>query len=143
MLFASIIAISCASSKLEETPPFQVISAKYYFHNTSKSIHIKYETTENIKFDSISFHGHKAKAITQKREGSTYVLAEFNNILKSDLVLDNNPVKEFNNAVPNVNKLPFNLKNDEAILSYKINNKIRYYKISGVLRGENPLEDKN
>lgn len=144
ILVLGITVLSCSSINFDKKAPFSVISSTYNItKNNSKSIYIKYSAEKNIEFDSIYFQNQRAKAKIENLEDGNYVFAVFPRVIKPDLVLDNNPVKELNNPIPNLEKFPFELKNNEAIISYKIKNSIHYYKISNVLGGEKSLENEN
>ena len=54
------------------------------------------------------------------------ISTNFNN----GFVLDKNPIKELHNPLPNFQKFPFKLKKNEAIISYKVDKKIKYFRIS-------------
>ena len=52
------------------------------------------------------------------------IIGHFNtSTRKRDLVLDSDPKKEINNKIPDFKKIPFELEENEAILSYQLNGK--------------------
>jgi hypothetical protein len=60
------------------------------------------------------------------------VVGYFISVETSDIIFDANPVKEMHNSVPTIKKIPFQLKENEAVISYKIKGKIKYFKIASV-----------
>jgi hypothetical protein len=52
--------------------------------------------------------------------------------LNSDLILDINVAKEIKNSVPELKKFPFELKDNEAVLSYRLGGKTNYFKIKNI-----------
>ena len=138
ILIIGIIVKSCISVKFDKKPPFRVMKSTYNVDvSNSKSIYIEYSAQKNIQYDSIFFQKQRAKLEAKNLDGITYVFAVFPSITKPDLVLDNNPVKELNNPIPKLEKFPFELKFDEAIISYKLKNKLHFYKVTNVVKGEN------
>lgn len=134
-LLLGITVVCCSSVKFDKKPPFRVTKSTYNIDvSNSKSIYIEYSTQNNIQFDSIFFQKQKAKLEAKNLDGITYVFAVFPSLEKPDLVLDNNPVKELNNPIPKLEKFPFKLKDNEAVISYRVNNKTIYYKIGNLQR---------
>lgn len=138
LFFLLIIGFSqCGSSKFENDPPFLILSAVVY-NNPEKletNIYIRYKGYHNesfIEFDSIFFKKQKVKIDIKTMRGLTYVYGVFKKSIQRNLVLDSNPIKEINNPVPDIKKFPFKLNENEAVLSYIINGKLKYYKIKSL-----------
>lgn len=130
----TIILIQCTSVKFSNSNPFKVKSAIY---TTNGNVKIYYNSANTIVFDSIFFNGKKRKVKLNKNEKGTYLTASFNNSLISlkDLQLHKNPAKEYGNTPPipiKDKKIPFKLKENEAVISYKINGKTNYYKVKNL-----------
>ncbi|PQJ68888.1 hypothetical protein [Polaribacter butkevichii] len=138
-LCIALFYLQCASSHLEKQPPFSILSSTYYsaLSNTTKDtfseIHIKYTSKNNINFDSLYFRKNKIKLKIKDIKGNKYAYATFkkNNLLK-DFTLDANPIKELENPIPISEQFPFNLKENEAVISYQHKGKTNYYKIKNV-----------
>ena len=87
-----------------------------------------------IKLDSIFFRNRKAEL---KRDTNS-LLPFFVGIMilpntEKDYILDKNPVKEYGNKPPNtLLNIPFELKNNEAIVSYIYEENTYYYKIEKI-----------
>ena len=66
--------------------------------------------------------------------GKTLLIGHINTLKRQnrDLILDTDVTKELKNTLPDVKKIPFELKEDEAILSYKLGDKINYFKIEDI-----------
>lgn len=140
LFFLLIIGFSqCGSSKFENKPPFLILSSLVY-NNPEKSetnIYIRYRgyPSENfIEFDSIYFQKKKVKTETKTIGGLTYVYGVIKKSIQKNLVLDSNPIKEINNPIPEIKNIPFSLKENEAVLSYIIHGKTKYYKIKLVIK---------
>jgi hypothetical protein len=148
MKFLSIIAIlfcftQCGSLKLEENPPFKITSAVYTnFSGGQKgvsgmNVKIMYTANETIEFDSIYFSKRIVKLEIQKGNDIKMIIGHFNtSTINRDLVLDANPKKEINNKVPEIKEFPFDLEDNEAIISYIINDKRKYFKIKSIKKGK-------
>lgn len=142
MKILSILAIvfsftQCGSTKFEQNPPFSIEKAEYYGwvggQPGVRGINVKIQLKENsaIAFDSLYF---KNRATKVEINSATLLVANYNTSKKnaSDIILDVDPKKEIKNEVPKLNKFPFELKNNEAVLSYQLGGKTHYYKINDV-----------
>lgn len=145
MKFLSIIAIlfsftQCGSIKLENNPPFKFKKASY--NNwvggqpgvSGTIVEIELGESSNIDFDSIFFRNKSTKVEINTSNGKTLLIGHFNTSKRQnrDLILDADVTKEMKNTLPDVKKFPFELKKDEAILSYKLGDKINYFKIEDI-----------
>ena len=139
MKFLSILALlfgftQCASSKFETNPPFVINSAEYYGwvggQPGAGGINVKIKLKENsaIDFDSIYF---KNKSTKIHKRVPSILTANFNTSKNNpaDVIMDLDPKKELKNKLPKPDKIPFELKDNEAVISYKLNGEIRYFKI--------------
>jgi hypothetical protein len=132
----------CGSLKFENNPPFKILTVTYQNdYEVSKIfgetvVKISYTSTKEISFDSIYFNNKIAKLEfasfnSNKRLIGILKNSNFNN----GFVLDKNPIKELHNPLPNFQKFPFKLKKNEAIISYKVDKKIKYFRISDLKKG--------
>jgi hypothetical protein len=64
------------------------------------------------------------------------VIANFVSAIKPDIILDVNSSKEINNTVPENKKLPFELNRNEAIISYSLKGKTKYFKVKSIKKGK-------
>jgi hypothetical protein len=139
-LFIVIIGFSqCGSLKLEENPPFKIISSvsKNWVGGQPgvKGINVKitYTTDKVIEFDSIYYSKKVAKLELNQSNNRKMIIGYFNtSTRKNDIILASNSKKEINNTVPEIKNFPFQLKEDEAINSYKIKGKIKYFKVTSI-----------
>lgn len=143
----SILAITfllyqCGSTKLEENPPFTITSAIYNNWaggqpgNKGITVNIVYTSNYTIKFDSIYFSKRIAKLESNKNKEKKTISANFRSSVKPDIILDKNTSKEINNAVPIHKKFPFELKQNEAIISYIVKGKTKYFKVKSFKKGK-------
>ena len=144
ILFGSALLLGfsqCATSKeiskkLQINTPFSIEKATYTDwvsgvkgggSGTNVIVTIKDIDSNNIEIDSLYFRGLKVKVEIKE---SSYI-GRFNSSInqRKDKVLHSEPKKEFGNQVPIMEKeFPFELKNDEAVLSYKEKGKRKFYK---------------
>ncbi|MEZ4857300.1 MAG: hypothetical protein R2781_00645 [Flavobacteriaceae bacterium] len=137
--------VSCAGGKdilFEKTPPFTVQSA--YFQKwiagvqgggSGTNVHITLgNTNEEILINDI-FFGDKVAKATQDPNNSESYHANFLNENNRDLIMDSNPIKESENLP--IEKSPFTLESNEAVVSYTFKGEIQYYKIPNL--EEKPL----
>ena len=89
----------------------------------------------SIKLDSVYFRG-KAAKLEIKSSGDVVYIAKFLSSLntKQDIIMSSNPKAEYGNKLPVIQeKIPFELKDTECVISYKKGNKTQYFKITNVL----------
>jgi hypothetical protein len=145
MKFLSIIAIlfsftQCGSIKLDNNPPFKIEKALYnnWFGGqpgvSGTKIEIELKENSSIAFDSIFFRNKSTKVEIKTTSKKTLLIAHFNTSKRQnrDLILDVDVTKEIKNTLPEVKKFPFDLKENEALISYKVGNEIKYFKIENV-----------
>jgi len=146
MKFVALILIAvaftqCKSVKFDKHPPFKVTDAA--FSNwvgglpgvSGIKVIIAYKTDTDVAFDSIFFANRKTKVELQKMNDKLYLIGHFDTSTvtnKEDLILHRNSNKELQNKVPNVNKLPFKLKENEAVISFKEGDKTKYVKVKKI-----------
>ncbi|MFD2916991.1 hypothetical protein [Psychroserpens luteus] len=91
---------------------------------------------KSVRLDSAYFRGKAVKfEIREANEGLLYVgrfKTEFNQP-KQDMIMSSDPNKEYGNQLQKkTSAIPFELKDDECVVSYIKDGKILYYKISNV-----------
>ena len=142
---------SCTSQKkLQNNPPFVVEEPTIHKWKTSieendsgiqVKIPIRQLVEEDITFKNLYFRGKIAKITIENSNGIKYVTANFltEKLQKPDIIMHSNPKKEVGNQAPKLNKdkeieFPFELADDEAVLSYVAMNgeKLKYTKVIGI-----------
>lgn len=142
ILIIAITLIQCGSSKFVDNPPFTVNSA--FFTEwvggqpgvSGTNVVVNYTSSEDIKFDSIYFRNRVEKLQDKGMNDQKTIVGYFTNPVKEDIIIDKNPTKELNNRPPNQKKNPFDLKENEAVISFKEGDKTKYYKISSLEKKE-------
>jgi hypothetical protein len=143
----SILAIifllyQCGSAKFEENPPFTITSAIYNNWtggqpgNKGMTVNITYTSIYKMKFDSIYYSNKIVKLESNKTKEKKMISANFVSSVKPDMILDKNTSKEIHNVAPTIKKFPFELKQNEAIISYIIKGKTKYFKVKSVKKGK-------
>src|SRR5690606_23958937 len=86
---------------------------------------------KEIKLDSLYFRNHKVSLTkVDSDENSDFIGIFETYTMPHDYILDSDPKQEFGNTPQvTISKLPFELNDIEAIVSYFYKNKINYYKI--------------
>ena len=138
LVFSSVLAAvlfsSCASNnKLQERAPAQFDQA--YFTSTTNSLQlfipVKAIQPNRINLDSVYFRGMKSPLGIDPANTSVYTA--YFNAGNKDLIMSSDPAEEYANKMPQMLvKVPFELKEDEAVIVFKENNKRKYYKITGI-----------
>jgi len=146
-VLAIIFTLSqCGSINFERNPPFEINSAAYFSWVggqpgiSGMNVKISYTSDKNIQFDSIYFRKRSAKLEVSNTKDQKMITGHFNtSSQKREFVMELNPVKEMKNEIPNITSFPFKLNENEAIISYKIKDKKKYFKIKTVKKGERIL----
>lgn len=146
-LFASVVLFafySCAGGKdagysFEQEPPF-TLGTVYYQDwvagvregGSGTNVHINIDSyTEDVVILNIFFSNKKEKAQNSPQNLDQYV-GYFKKKGRPDIVMDGDPIKEAQNTPPEA--FPFQLKHNEAVLSYRHNNEVKYVKINNMER---------
>ena len=135
----------CSSTqKLQEKAPLELGEVYYQTWvagiqggGSGINIFIPIESNKNnIKLDSVYFKGRQAKL---EFSNKSLFMGRFNSTanLKNDIIMSNEPYAEYGNKAPELpKKNPFNLNDNECVVSYKHINTIKYFKISNILKKE-------
>lgn len=133
---------SCSSAKeiAQNQPPFKILKSTYTSWVGGQPgvkgvmVYIEIDNPE-ILLDTVYFRNAKSPLErAQNSKGEKYV-GHFSFPEKErDLVLHSDATKEFGNQVPDISqKIPFELKSNEAVISYNYNGKINYFKIDNLI----------
>jgi hypothetical protein len=140
--FTFFILSSCGSAKdkntheFQEYKPFKILEATY--NSTldeqigKRSIHIEITIDNpNIKLDAVYFRNSKSELKLETNSSNQLFVG---NIYKKrsnkDYNLAIDSTKEFGNVAPDISsKIPFELKKNEAVVSYYFKDKKYYFKI--------------
>lgn len=90
----------------------------------------------NIMLDSVFFKGKQVKL--EYRNNSIFI-GRFKTSInqKHDVVMSSNRLAEYENKVPELTtRSPFQLKEDECVVSYRLKNKVHYFKIDNIIKKE-------
>ena len=142
LLFYFLISasfINCSTVKTNtftDAAPF-IITAPYYSSwisgieggGSGINVFLPVPDIRNVEIDSIHFRGEKAIV---ENKGSS-IIGRFKTTLNRsrDLIMSSNPKDEFQNKlIYQLDLSPFVLANNECVISYRLQDKRHYYKIS-------------
>ena len=130
----------CGVSTLVKNPTLKVEKAFYNkwfggqpgISGTKVEIHL--EDASEVIFVALYFQGKRTKVEVSQIEKFTRIIAHFSTSKRKNrtLILDADATKELKNTLPSLEEFPFQLKENEAILSYKNEHKIVYFKIENI-----------
>ena len=131
-------ASKCSSSQeLVEKPPFKtgdVASEDWVSKEgeTGTNLFIPITEGKDIILDSVYFRGNIVKLERIKRDSYLVFIGKFPNA-ERDIVMHSDPRKEAGNKPPlPKKKLPFELKENEAVVSFTEGEQVKYYKIENI-----------
>ena len=128
--------------KLQDNAPLEF--GEVYYRNRPQAVrdlpsiltlYIPINTSSpSVELDSVYFKGRSAKLETSEQNKQLY-LARF--VTKpeysEDIIMSSDMAKEHQNKLPKVKQsIPFELRPNECIISYKQAGKTKYYKISNI-----------
>jgi len=89
---------------------------------------------KKMAFDSLYFKGKAVKIESNNIKNELILTGNFMVLTKpNDMVVHADPKEEFGNTPPKLGvKIPFELEEDQAVISYSIRNKTRYFKIENI-----------
>ena len=133
----------CGSNKFVKNPSFNVDKAVYNKWVggqpgvSGTMLEIQLKNASDIVFDSLYFQNKVTKVEIKEFNNTIQLIGHFSTsnskiIQKRDLILDADTVRELENTLPNTDKFPFELEENEAILSFKKGDKTVYYKIKKI-----------
>ena len=91
---------------------------------------------KNIQLDSVYFKG-KASKLEFKPNNPSLFIGRFSTKgnQRKDVIMSNKPYAEYGNEVPKeMTKIPFELKENECVVSYKEGDKTKYFKIENIVK---------
>lgn len=143
ILLLAISFTQCKSQKFEQNPPFTVHSATYTHisggmpGNSSLDLMIEFTSDKSIEFEEVYFQEKTIKPVVEQKGDKQYLAARYKTSTeKSDLVLHQNTQEEYGNQPASEKKYAFELKENEAVISYKVNGKSHFYKLEDITKGE-------
>lgn len=131
-------ASKCSNSQeLVESPPFKtgdVVSEGWVSAEgeTGTNIFVPITEGKDIELDSVYFRGNIVKLEKVKRDSYLVYIGKFPRA-ERDMVMHADPKKEVGNIPPlPKKKLPFELKENEAVVSFVEDGKEKYFKIENI-----------
>ncbi len=132
--FVTILFASCAGNHgLQEKAPATMESAYYTTEGDTITLYIPVTTIQSnrVSLTGVYFRDKKADLIKSPDSPGVY-MATFK-MGKPDMIMSSDPKEEYGNKMPQkMEKMDFELNDDEAILIYTQNSKVKYYKLTGV-----------
>ncbi len=141
ILIFALSLTQCASMKLDANPPFTIKSASYSHitgglpGNSTLNLMIEFTANDAVDFKNVYFQNSIVNAIIEQKQNKQYIAARYKTSTgedRKDLVLNADPKEEYGNTTKTEEKFPFELKENEAVITYKVGDKIHYYKIEKI-----------
>jgi hypothetical protein len=136
-LFLTLSLITCKSISFDKKPPFKITEASYKnwvggqpgVHGIN--VYINYTSKNAVDFDSIYFRNQTGKLEIKKHPETNLLVGYFNTSTtnnKKDLLLQREDKKSYS-TIKNELKIPFILKENEAVISFTEAGTTKYYKV--------------
>lgn len=140
VLFGSF---GCANGKKLEEKASEAVQQAYFSTTEDEgssglNFYLQVDSSKlpEVKPDSVFFHGKRAQLIPHPEKKDLYVASfEFQKEKNKnpDFVMSSDPREEYGNEPPLINRdFPFNLKSDEAMISFTRKGETFYHKIDGI-----------
>ncbi len=133
--------MQCSSAQLDKKIPVTITEAFYQDWvggqpgSKGTLVSIKLSNPDaKMTFDSIYFNNKAVKLQSNLIKNELTLKGNFMVITKpNDMIMHVDPKKEFGNTAPKLAaKVPFELEKNEAVISYMINDKKRYFKVENI-----------
>ena len=140
IIIFSIIMIGCKSQSLATSAPFDIDEKTYFYWDGGKqgtegtTIRLVGRTQSlNVSFSKLYFQNHEYGIVPQFNNQGFSIEGTFSKFREKDMIIHKDPAAEYGNEPQKVEKkIPFDLKDDEAVLLYSVNGMEGYHKISGI-----------
>jgi len=142
-LLIMTIFTQCSSAQFDKEAPFTINKA--YFQDwvggrqgssgTLITFEIPSEISKEIRLDSLFFNYKVCKLEARSFNKKYSITGNFskNNYEERNIIIDGDPQKEMVNKVPDVVlNFPFELSDNECVISYYIKDKKRYHKLTNL-----------
>lgn len=133
-IFTGLLFTNCGGTKnLQEVPPANFGQAYFIQKENTLTLYLPVNAiqTEIVSLDSVYFRSRKAPL--NLVEGN--YIAEFRTG-KQDMIMSSDPKDEYGNKLPvKLEKPPFDLDDDEAILVFTKDGQVQYFKLEGIEEG--------
>ena len=131
---AAVLFTSCAGNKeLQGKAPANLGDVYFTTQGEIITLYIPVNSiqTNRVNLTEVYFRNRKAMLTTTEDMPGVY-RATFQTG-KQDMIMSSDPQEEYGNKMPQKEeKMEFDLKEDEAILIFTQNSKVKYYKLTGV-----------
>ena len=139
-IILSVFFVGCKSQSLETSAPFEIVAKNYFYWvggqkgTEGTTITLKGKTTSmNISFSKVFFQDREYNVVPEFNSAGFVIRGNYSKFRERELVMDKDPAAEYGNTAPDQEKkIPFDLKDDEAILLYTVNGREGYHKITGI-----------
>lgn len=134
LLIVSVLSCSSSKMKLEKEAPL-VLNEVYFqkwtsgIENGGQGINIYFPSLinqNNTTLDSVFFRKMKGKI----RTGKASYFANLRPTQPNDIIMHGDSKQEYGNTA---NTFPFNLKDNECVISYIDNGSTKYFKVDGII----------
>lgn len=134
-LMAALILMNCNNLKISKKAPFAIDKAIAITHNDSAiakgkllKVQLKEPLATSIELDSVYFDNKICKITAIGPDRKEFEAFFPDNVFENDLILERDPKKEFGNKPPqNKVKIPFELPENQCVISYRYKGKTHYY----------------
>lgn len=139
-LFILFGFITCKSVHTEvSNHPFAINGASYNYWTGGRpgvsgiKVILNYTSDQKVTFDKIYFQKKEGSLEITKTKGVTLLIGNISTskLTGPDLILDIDPKEEMNNSVPSI-KIPFELRENEAVITYTYKGISSHYKVIGI-----------
>jgi len=141
----------CSSAqKLQKEAPVKLGTAYYQYwvagiqgggSGINLFIPTENPSLKNIHLDSVYFRG-KVSKLEFKPNNPSLFIGRFTSLgnQRKDIIMSNKPNAEYGNELPKLKeKIPFDLKENECVVSYIEDDKIKYFQIENIVEKQPEL----
>lgn len=125
LILLALVLTKCASVK-RNSAPFKIKNA--VFNQSEKKLDIAFQSNKDFEFQHIFYKGGVQETEVTEVGAIKHLIGRFK---KRDLTLHADAKKEFGNT-SSIQKPPFEIKKNQAVVSYKEKGEIKYFTIKNI-----------
>lgn len=140
--FVVLLFLGFSSHKnpiFQKKAPFTIVEKSYFYYVSGKKgtngFKIKlvglYES-RNLAFSSIYFHNRELKVVPNVHIDKFTLVGGYTTLITEDILVDEIRLDGETTQKDKSDDIPFELKEDEAVIVYQINGRDYYYKVSDI-----------
>ena len=140
--FITLLFLGFSSNKnpiFQKEAPFKIVEKSYFYYVSGKKSTNGFKIqlvgtyeSRNLEFTTIYFHNRELKVVPNVHIDKFTLVGGYTTLIAEDILVDEIRLDGETTQKDNSDDIPFELKDDEAVIVYQINGRNYYYKVSDI-----------